>query len=188
MKEREKIVVTGLVMLMLLAWLGFPLHHAHRFAGSFWGGVFGVAGAILTLVPLAYLIERKLTKLAIIGIGTIFYGVAYFTLSGLSYWAFTPILFMIFLTIGEMLCMPFASAYTADQAHPSRRGQYMGIYTMAYSAALIIGPSLSLWTAQVYGFIPLWFICGGLSAVSAAGILLLKRSTAARTVMEAPVH
>lgn len=167
----------------------------------FWKTSYGFSeaqiGALTTLngliivsmeMPLAYLIERKLTKLAIIGIGTIFYGVAYFTLSGLSYWAFTPILFMIFLTIGEMLCMPFASAYTADQAHPSRRGQYMGIYTMAYSAALIIGPSLSLWTAQVYGFIPLWFICGGLSAVSAAGILLLKRSTAARTVMEAPVH
>ncbi|QEG01501.1 Ferric reductase like transmembrane component [Stieleria maiorica] len=59
MKEREKIVVTGLVMLMLLAWLGFPLHHAHRFAGSFWGGVFGVAGATLMLVPLAYLIVKR---------------------------------------------------------------------------------------------------------------------------------
>lgn len=59
MKEREKIVVTGLVMLMLLAWLGFPLHHSHRFAGSFWGGVFGIAGAVLMLVPLAYLIVKR---------------------------------------------------------------------------------------------------------------------------------
>lgn len=63
MKEKEKIVVTGLVMLMLLAWLGFPLHHAHRFAGSFWGGVFGVAGAVLMLVPLAYLIVKRNKKL-----------------------------------------------------------------------------------------------------------------------------
>lgn len=59
MKEREKIVVSGLVMLMLLAWLGFPLHHAHRFAGSFWGGVLGIAGALLMLVPLAYLIVKR---------------------------------------------------------------------------------------------------------------------------------
>lgn len=63
MKEREKIVVTGLVMLMLLAWLGFPLHHAHRFAGSFWGGVFGVAGGILMLVPLAYLFVKRNKKI-----------------------------------------------------------------------------------------------------------------------------
>lgn len=59
MKEKEKIVVSGLVMLMLLAWLGFPLHHAHRFAGSFWGGVLGVTGAVLMLVPLAYLIVKR---------------------------------------------------------------------------------------------------------------------------------
>ena len=59
MKEREKIVVFGLVMLMLLAWLGFPLHHSHRFAGSFWGGVLGVTGAVLMLVPLAYLIVKR---------------------------------------------------------------------------------------------------------------------------------
>ena len=63
MKEREKIVVSGLVMLMLLAWLGFPLHHSHRFAGSFWGGVFGVSGALLMLVPLAYLIVKRNRKL-----------------------------------------------------------------------------------------------------------------------------
>lgn len=63
MKEKEKIVVTGLVFLMLLAWLGFPLHHSHRFAGSFWGGVFGVTGALLMLVPLAYLVVKRNKKL-----------------------------------------------------------------------------------------------------------------------------
>ena len=63
MKEREKIIVTGLVLLMLIAWLGFPLHHAHRFAGSLWGGVFGVTGAVLMLVPLAYMIIKRNKKL-----------------------------------------------------------------------------------------------------------------------------
>ena len=59
MKEREKLIVSGLVLLMLIAWLGFPLHHAHRFAGSFWGGVLGLSGAVLMLVPLAYMIIKR---------------------------------------------------------------------------------------------------------------------------------
>ena len=63
MKEREKVIVSGLVLLMLIAWLGFPLHHAHRFAGSFWGGVFGITGALLMLVPLAYLIIKRNRRL-----------------------------------------------------------------------------------------------------------------------------
>jgi len=59
MKEKEKTVVTALVVLMLLAWLGFPIHHSHRFAGSFWGGVLGVTGTLLMLVPLAYLVVKR---------------------------------------------------------------------------------------------------------------------------------
>ena len=63
MKEREKIVVTGLVVLMLITWLGFPFHESPRFAGSLWGGVFGVTGALLMLVPLAYMIIKRIKRL-----------------------------------------------------------------------------------------------------------------------------
>ena len=37
MKERETIVVSGLVTLMLVLWLGFTIHQDPRFAGSLWG-------------------------------------------------------------------------------------------------------------------------------------------------------
>lgn len=60
MKERERAVVTGLVLLMLLLWLGFIFHQSPRFAGSFWGGMLGVSGALLMLVPLAYLIVKRI--------------------------------------------------------------------------------------------------------------------------------
>lgn len=63
MKEKERMIVGGLVVLMLLIWLGFPLHHSPRFAGSFWGGMLGVAGALLMLVPLAYLVVKRARKL-----------------------------------------------------------------------------------------------------------------------------
>ncbi len=59
MKERERAVVTGLVLLMLLLWLGFIFHHSPRFAGSFWGGMLGVTGAFFMLIPLAYLMVKR---------------------------------------------------------------------------------------------------------------------------------
>lgn len=62
MKEREKIVVAGLVALMLIAWLGFPFHVSPRFAGSLWGGAFGVTGALLMLVPLVYMIVKRIKR------------------------------------------------------------------------------------------------------------------------------
>ncbi len=63
MKERERIVVTGLVVLMLITWLGFALHQSPRFAGSFWGGVLAVSGATLMLFPLLYLFIKRISFL-----------------------------------------------------------------------------------------------------------------------------
>ena len=47
MKEREPLVAGGLVTLLLVLWLGFLVHRDPRFAGSAWGGVLGVSGALL---------------------------------------------------------------------------------------------------------------------------------------------
>jgi hypothetical protein len=59
MKERERLVVSGLVVLLLLLWLGFLVHRSPRFAGSAWGGLLGVSGAVLMLVPLAYSLVKR---------------------------------------------------------------------------------------------------------------------------------
>lgn len=63
MRERERLVATGLTALLLILWLGFLIHRNPRFAGSMWGGVLGVSGALLMLVPLAYLIVKRVSPL-----------------------------------------------------------------------------------------------------------------------------
>ena len=63
MKERERIVVSGLVVLMLVTWLGFVFHQSPRFAGSFWGGVLAVSGSVLMLIPLVYMIVKRVPRL-----------------------------------------------------------------------------------------------------------------------------
>jgi hypothetical protein len=63
MKERERIVVTGVISVLLFAWLGFLVHRSPGFAGSGVGAVFGIAGAVLILVPLAYPIVKRISFL-----------------------------------------------------------------------------------------------------------------------------
>ena len=63
MKERERIVVIGLIVLMLILWLGFLVHRSPRFPGSAWGGVLGVAGALLMLWPLGYSVVKRVPAL-----------------------------------------------------------------------------------------------------------------------------
>ncbi len=63
MKEKEKVIVGGLVALLLILWLGFVVHRSPDFAGSFAGGVLAVAGSLLMLVPLIYLIIKRIPPL-----------------------------------------------------------------------------------------------------------------------------
>lgn len=60
MKERESIVVSGTVCILFLAWIGFLFHRSPRFAGSGSGMAFGIAAALLMLVPLAYPIVKRI--------------------------------------------------------------------------------------------------------------------------------
>lgn len=59
MKAHEAGISAGLVILLLVVWLGFLVHRAPRFAGSGLGGALAVTGALLMLAPLAYLVIKR---------------------------------------------------------------------------------------------------------------------------------
>jgi hypothetical protein len=63
MKNGERIIVSSILVLLLFTWLGFLLHSAPRFAGSGIGAVFGVSGAALMLLPLAYVFVKRIPSL-----------------------------------------------------------------------------------------------------------------------------
>ena len=62
--ERERTVVTSLVGLQLLLWLGFAVHRSPRFPGSLSGTLLGIAGATLMVGPsVAYLAVKRIPSL-----------------------------------------------------------------------------------------------------------------------------
>ena len=63
MQERERVIVTGLVVFLLLLWLGFLVHVDPRFPGSLTGFIIGVVALLLLLVPAAYSLIKRVPKL-----------------------------------------------------------------------------------------------------------------------------
>ncbi len=59
MGEREPLVATALVMIILVVWGGGFFHVSPRFAGSPLGGALGVSGALLMLGPLVYSVIKR---------------------------------------------------------------------------------------------------------------------------------
>lgn len=152
------------------------------------GALTTVNGVMIVLIemPLVYSVEQRMRPLEVVSLGILFFGMAFLVLAGGSYYFLTPLLFMIVLTMGEMLAMPFASTYAAGRAHVSRRGQYLGLYSMSWGLALVIAPTAGMWVAETYGFIALWWISGGVALVSMVGMGLLsvidQRKTYSRVI------
>lgn len=62
-RQRETIIATSVLSILLLTWLGFFLHRSPRFPGSGIGAIFGIAAALLMLIPLGYTVAKRITPL-----------------------------------------------------------------------------------------------------------------------------
>jgi MFS family permease len=73
-------------------------------------------------------------------------------------------------TFGEMIFFPVSAAYVADIAPPSRVGEYMGAYTMAFGLAFLCAPWAGAALIARYGPGVTW---GAAFAVGMAAVLVL---------------
>jgi predicted MFS family arabinose efflux permease len=78
------------------------------------------------------------------------------------------VLTIVVWTFGEMIVLPGMSSWIADVAPPDKRGVYMGLYTMAFNAALVVGPPLGTALLEHGGGRLLWLTMFALGLLSAA--------------------
>jgi hypothetical protein len=57
--NRERVIVSSIFAVLVFGWLGFLLHVSPDFAGSGLGAVFGTSGAVLMLIPLVYVVAKR---------------------------------------------------------------------------------------------------------------------------------
>jgi MFS family permease len=90
-------------------------------------------------------------------------------------WWMTAVVFMVVLTVGEMLSMPITNAVVAERAGSGSVGRYMGVYTLAFSTAFVIGPIVGTAIYQKYSPQVLWFGTGAVGVVLAVAFAALSR-------------
>ncbi|MFC4263678.1 MFS transporter [Ferruginibacter yonginensis] len=73
------------------------------------------------------------------------------------------------ITVAEMIAMPFMNSFYIERSSQKTRGQYAGMYTMAWSAAQVIGSSTGALFANHFGFVNLWFVVALFCMFAAAG-------------------
>ncbi|KAA2243878.1 MFS transporter [Chitinophaga agrisoli] len=146
----------------------------------------GLLIALLEMV-LVYKLENTKPPLAIIYRGMFLNCLAFLSLILLPAIGLTSVVFILFFTFSEMLTMPYMNAFWIGRSREHNRGQYAALYTIAYSVAQIISPSLSAYLVERLGFRDWWYIITAWSLLTAGGFWLLQRKVSAQNLARNPL-
>jgi predicted MFS family arabinose efflux permease len=143
------------------------------------GTIMATNGIIIALfeMVIVFKLEGKRPYLTLMSYGSVLMGLAFLTLNIPSANGFAvAIIAMLVITVAEMISMPFMNSFYISRSTERTRGQYAGMYTMAWSAAQVIGSGTGSVFAEKYGFLNLWFWVAALCIVAAGGYYwLLKK-------------
>ena len=177
------LIFIGLTSLFAIAFLQlfgmFPLYcrESLHLTETTIGLLMTLNGLLIVAVEmvLVYTAEaRNWPRLTLMQTGVLLTGLSYLLLNTTG-WVGIVVVSVVINTAGEMLAMPFMQTWAAARANDRYRGQYMALYSMTYAIAQIVAPVLGSQMVARAGFSVLWWVIGGLAAVSAGGFWLLKR-------------
>jgi len=171
-------VFLNMIVFMLLFTL-LPVYQKEHFQFSDFeiGLLLGANGLIIGLIemPMVFVLEKKYKIFPLIIFGAFLIGFAYWIFPILGFWKGSAIISMLAITIGEIINFPFLNTIALNRAPANRRGEYMGLYGMSFSLALIITPTLSGWIVETYSWNTLWWIMGGINFVAIGGFRYLQK-------------
>jgi len=141
-------------------------------------GLNGLLIAVLEMVTV-YKLEGKKAPLDFIWRGVLVNGLAYLSFNLLPPAVAVAILFILLFTVSEIMTVPFMNTFWTSRSADHNRGQYASLYTVAFSVAQVISPTLSTNIVQYLGFAYWWYIVAACSLVTAAGFWYLNKRLSA---------
>lgn len=136
------------------------------------GVVMGMNGFLIALVEMVivFKLEGRKPYLILMSYGTLIMAFSFLLLNiPFAHGFIIALVFMFFITVSEMMAMPFMNSYYIGRSTEGNRGQYAALYTMAWSLAQVIGSSSGTQVVQTSGFFNLWCVVAAISFIGAAG-------------------
>lgn len=155
-----------------------PLYYkeVHGISEKNIGLILALNGALIFIfeMPLiAYLEASKFSKIGNVIGGFVLTGISFIVLL-VTPWAGIVIIGMIIATVGEMISFPFGNAFALDRSKKGRQGAYMGLYSMSFSIAHILGHNSGMQFINKYGYDNAWIFMTGIAAIGTFLLFIVK--------------
>ena len=170
-------VLNAIVFMQLLWTVPIFFKEVYHWTEAQIGVATALNGLIVFVVemPLIFRLEGRRPPLTWVRMGLVLYALAYLMFILPIVGLVAGILFMVAISFGEIFVMPFSSNFVYSRAMGQRQGQYMALYTMAYSLANIIAPFFGTQMIARLGYSALWMSLAVLAAVAWIGVWRMER-------------
>lgn len=182
---RDKPYLVFIVLTTLFAYCFFqsfstlPVFYKQelKLSESYIGMTMAINGILITLfeMVIVHRLDSKKKSLTYITIGVALIGFSFLIFNLLPVWLPLALIWVLATTTGEIFSMPFMNSFWISRTTPENRGQYAGLYTVAWSVAQVLGPATGAQIAQYYGFNALWWLVGCICVLTVAGFMWLNR-------------
>ena len=127
-------------------------------------------------------IDGKKNTLQLISFGSVLLGISYLVFNIFPGGFFLALISTLICVAGEIFTLPFMNSYAMSRTNAHNRGQYAGLFTMAWAVAQVLGPATGSQIAFNFGFVTMWWIMGGIFLIAALGFNYLKNREAEQSV------
>lgn len=147
----------------------------------------GVAIALFEMI-LVYKLENKRPDVLYIGYGVIMMGASYLLFNIFPPYVFVAFIYALSFTIAEMLTMPFMNNFWIHRSQDHNRGEYAGLYTVAYCVSTIVAPTLGAYVVRHLGYANWWYTVAAICTLTFFGfrLLLPKRAQSVQGISGEP--
>ncbi len=128
---------------------------------------------LLEMPLIKWLENSKYTKTGLMLFGVALTALSFIVLN-LTTWTGILIIGMFLMTVGEMIAFPFSNAFAMQRAKKGNQGEYMALYSIAFSIAHIFGHNAGMRLVDGFGFNNTWYIMAILGSICAFLFLFLK--------------
>ncbi len=168
----------GIVFLQYFSTMPLYYREAHTLTEFEIGLLMGLNGFVIFIfeMPLIKWLENsRFTKSGLMLFGAILTGLSFIVLNMTS-WVGVLVIGMLLMTIGEMIAFPFSNAFAMDRAKKGNQGEYMALYSIAFSIAHIFGHNLGMRMVSNVGYDNTWYVITLLAALCVLLLFILKQS------------
>ncbi|KAA5823386.1 MFS transporter [Algibacter amylolyticus] len=166
----------GVIFLQYYSTMPIYYREVHMLSKLDIGLLLGANGFLIFLLemPLIKWLENsKFSKTDLMIFGALLTASSFIILNSTT-WSGILIIGMFLMTIGEMIAFPFSNAFAMERAKKGNQGEYMALYSIAFSMAHIFGHKAGMQMVNDWGFDNTWYMITAIGTFCVILLLILK--------------